>query len=278
MSEAVLVTGASSGIGEDAARTLAQRGFIVFAGVRNDADGARVATLHDNIRPVLLDVTNADHVAAAAETVAERGIPLRALVNNAGIAIGGPLEYLPLAELRRVFDVNLFGQIAVMQALLPLLRQTRGRLVFVGSISGRLAAPFVGPYSASKFALRAVADALRIELRPAGIGVSLIEPGAVKTPIWKKGRESRQRLLALFPPQALERYGAALEKLFAVTEREERVGMPVDRVSVAIVHAVTAPRPRATYLLGTPAKAGSVIAMLPPALRDRAVRASMGLP
>ncbi|MDB5072297.1 MAG: Retinol dehydrogenase, partial [Candidatus Eremiobacteraeota bacterium] len=171
-----------------------------------------------------------------------------------------------------------FGAVATAQAFLPQLRLSRGRLVFVGSISGRLSVPFIAPYSASKFALRAIADALRTELRPAGIAVSLIEPASVKTPIWQKGRDSRDTLLGLLPPKAMEYYGPQIEAVFAATAHEERIGMPVEHVSRAILHAVTARKPRATYLLGKPARLGSIIAILPPALRDRALRASLRLP
>ncbi|HZO93152.1 MAG TPA: SDR family oxidoreductase [Candidatus Baltobacteraceae bacterium] len=277
MTEAVLVTGASSGIGEDAARALARRGFVVYAGVRNDADAARVATLHENVRPVLLDVTDATQIAAAAQVVRERGVPLRALVNNAGVPVAGPLEYLPVEDLRRQFEINVVGQLAVTQAMLPFLRATRGRLVFIGSASGRITAPFLGPYSASKFALRALTDALRLELRTAGIAVSLIEPGSVKTPIWRKGRESRESLLTRLPAEAHERYGAALEKLFAATMHEEQRAMPVETVTAAVVAAITSANPRANAILGAAAKAGAVLAMLPIPLRDRAIRASVGL-
>jgi NAD(P)-dependent dehydrogenase (short-subunit alcohol dehydrogenase family) len=276
--EAVVVTGASSGIGADAAALLAREGYVAYAGVRSDADAARVATLHERVKPLRLDVTDADSVADAARTVRESGHALRAVVGNAGIAVAGPLEFLPVDELRRQFDVNVFGAVAVAQAFLPQLRASRGRLVFVGSISGRLSVPFIAPYSASKFALRAIADALRTELRPAGVAVSLIEPGSVKTPIWQKGRDSRERLLQILGPQAREAYAAQVDAVFAQTEREERAGMPVARVSRAILHAVRAPKPRATYLLGGAARAGSIVAMLPPALRDRVVRSSMRLP
>jgi short-subunit dehydrogenase len=138
--------------------------------------------------------------------------------------------------------------------------------------------PFVAPYSLSKFALRALADALRVELKPAGIAVSLLEPSAVKTPIWSKGRDSREALLALLPPQAMERYGAQMNAMFEQLEREERGAMPVEAVARAVLHAVTARKPRARYLLGIGARAGSVVALLPTALRDRAIRASMRLP
>jgi len=276
--EAVVVTGASSGIGAGAALMLAREGYLAFAGVRNDADAARAATLHEHVRPLRLDVTDRESVAEAARHVADSGHVLRGVVCNAGVAVAGPLEFLPVDELRRQFEINVFGAVATAQAFLPQLRASRGRLVFVGSISGRLSVPFIAPYSASKFALRAIADALRVELRPAGIGVSLIEPASVKTPIWQKGRDSREALLAMLPPKTMEYYGPQIEAVFAQTTREERAGMPVDDVARAILHAVAARKPRARYLLGGAARAGSIVALLPPGLRDRALRASLKLP
>ena len=276
--EAVVVTGASSGIGEATAVAASRAGFLAFAGVRGDADATRLATLHPNVRAIRIEVTDAASIAAAAQVVAACGLPLRGVVSNAGIAVGGPLEFLPVDQLRRLFEVNVFGSVAVAQAFLPLLRSSHGRLVFVGSISGRLAIPFVAPYSASKFALRAIADALRLELRPAGVAVALIEPSSVKTPIWQKGRDSRGRLLEVLPPRAFEHYRTQIEAMFASTESEERTAIPVDQVSAAIIHALTARKPRTHYLLGKPARAGSIIAHLPAGLRDRAVRASMKLP
>jgi NAD(P)-dependent dehydrogenase (short-subunit alcohol dehydrogenase family) len=276
--EAIVVTGASTGIGAAAAETLAKDGFVVFAGVRTDADAARLAALHPNLRPLRLDVTDRAQIAVAAEHVAASGFALRGLVNNAGVAVAGPLEFLPVDQLRRQFEINVFGAIEVSQAFLPLLRATRGRLVFVGSISGRLSVPFIGPYSASKFALRALTDAMRVELAPSGIDVALVEPGSVKTPIWEKGRASRESLLALLPPQTLDHYGPQLEALFEGTDREERSGMPVEVVSEAIRHALTARKPHANYVLGGAAKAGSILSMLPASLRDPAMRKSMRLP
>lgn len=275
--EAVVVTGASSGIGQATAVAAAQAGFLAFAGVRNDADAARVAALHPNLRTLRIEVTDHASIAAAAEIVASSGLALRGVVNNAGIAVAGPLEFLPVDELRRQFEVNVFGSVEVAQAFLPRLRRSRGRLVFVGSVSGRLAVPFIAPYSASKFALRAIVDALRVELRPFGIAVILIEPSSVKTPIWQKGRDSRSASLALLPPQAVEQYRAQIEAVFRLPESEERSAIPVERVSRAILHALTARTPRTHYFLGT-ARAGSLLAHLPAGLRDRALRASMKLP
>jgi NAD(P)-dependent dehydrogenase (short-subunit alcohol dehydrogenase family) len=276
--EAVVVTGASSGIGAALVELLAREGYVALAGVRGEAGVAAAETLHSDVRPLRLDVTDRASIDAAARAIAESGLPLRGVVCNAGIAVAGPLEYLPVDELRRQFEVNLFGALEVAQAFLPQLRAARGRLVFVGSSSGRLAVPFIAPYSASKFALRALTDGLRVELAPFGVSVSLVEPSAVKTPIWAKGRASKPALMAQLPPQALERYGAAIEAVFAATDREERGAMPVATVTHAIRHALTAPKPRANYLLGTAARAGSIVALLPASVRDRLVRKTLRLP
>jgi NAD(P)-dependent dehydrogenase (short-subunit alcohol dehydrogenase family) len=278
MNKAVAVTGASTGIGAATVALLAKYGFIVYAGVRSDADASRVAALHQNVRPLHVDVTDDQSIGAAARKIEAAGVPLCGLVNNAGIAVGGPLEIVPLQELRRQFEVNFFGAIAVTQRFLPLLRTSQpSRLVFVGSISGRLPVPYIAPYSASKFALRAAADALRVELAPMHIHVSLIEPGNVKTPIWEKGR--RQANDAAIPENAPPHYRTAVAALVRQTEREERAGMPVERVSEAILGALTSRRPRAYYLLGAPARIGSVIAtLLPPRVRDDLIRRAMRLP
>lgn len=275
--QAVMITGASTGIGEATALLLAREGFVVFAGVRQNADGERLTAQNPSIRPVIVDVTLPDTIAAAAQLVAESGVPLRGLVNNAGIALAGPLEFLPVEHLRRQFDVNVFGHVAVSQAFLPALRKTKGRIVFVGSIAGLLATPFVGPYSASKFALEAVADVFRLELAPAGIAVSLLEPGAVKTPIWAKGRAGGDTLAKRLGPQAMERYGDAMTRLIELTAVQERDGMPAEVCARAILHALTARRPRARYLLGGPARMQRLISYLPERARDAIVRKVMGL-
>lgn len=276
-SAAVVVSGASTGIGLATAALLARDGYLVFAGVRNDGDARRLAAEHPNLRPVTLDVTDAATIARAFDTVTASGVALKAVVSNAGIALGGPLEHLPLDQLRRQLEVNVVGALALVQAALPLL-PAGGRVVFVGSISGRLAVPYIGPYSASKFALRALADALRVELAPAGIAVALIEPGSVNTPIWSKGRASEERIASSLAGTPRAHYRAAMERVLGQTESEERAGMPPERVARAIAHAIASPRPRANYLLGAPARIGSLLALLPPAWRDRATRAAMRLP
>lgn len=274
----VVVSGASTGIGEATVRLLASKGYIAFAGVRNEADAERLRAASERIRPILLDVTDADSIRRAVGEIVATGIPLLGVVSNAGIAVGGPLELLPVDELRHQFEVNIIGALAVVQAFLPHLPERRGRIVFVGSIAGRLPMPYVGPYSASKFALRALSDVLRFELTPSDIKVALIEPGSVRTPIWRKGRANRSRLTELLGSATRRHYQQAMETVLKQTEIEERDGMPVDVVSQTILDALTAEKPRTNYLLGTSAKMGSIIALLPPNIRDRALRRGMRLP
>jgi NAD(P)-dependent dehydrogenase (short-subunit alcohol dehydrogenase family) len=262
----VLVTGASSGIGEACARRLARRGWRVLAGVRTPEDGARLEAA--GASPVLLDVTNAEQIAAVAESV---GGELDGLVDNAGIAIAAPLEVVPLDELRRQLEVNVIGQVAVLQAVLPALRAARGRVVLMGSIAGRSALPFLGPYAASKFALEAVADSLRVELRPWGIGVSIVEPGSIRTPIWTKGAARADELRAGFPAGAQELYGAAVERFRAVAAKRGAGGAGPDEVAKAVEHALTADRPKPRYLVGRDAKIRARLQRLPTRLRDRVI-------
>ena len=270
--DVVLVTGASTGIGFACADLLARNNFTVFAGVRTEADAQRLACLHENVRPVTLDVCNSEQIDAAAKTIRSSGMPLAGLVNNAGIALGGPLEYLPLDALRKQFEVNFFGAFAVTLACLPMLRAARGRIVMMSSVSGEIAPPFVGPYSASKFALEAMSDSLRMELAPSGIRVSVIQPGNVKTPIWQKGRERRDEMLARLPAAALEHYGAQIDALMALTEHEERTGIEASLVADTVLHALAAQNPRTRYPVGSPPPWQRRIAtLMPDAQRDRAI-------
>jgi len=212
------------------------------------------------------------------ETAQSNHGPLRALVNNAGIAIAGPLEYLPVEELRRQFEINVFAPIAVAQAFLPLLRESRGRIICVGSIAGRLSAPCVGPYSSSKAALASLVDALRQELASTGVAVSLLEFAAVKTPIWAKGRESKDEMIAKLPPLAMTHYGHVMDAVVKQTQHEERHGMEPSVIAQTILAALRAARPRERYVIGKQAKVQSVAALLPPRTRDRLIRKAMNLP
>lgn len=279
---AVVVTGASSGIGKACALRLARAGYHVFAGVRRQADQiALQAAGRDRITPLLLDVTDQAGIdAAAARVVSIAGdTGLAGLVNNAGIAVGSPLEFVPIEDLRRQLEVNVIGQIAVTQALLPLLRAARGRIVFMGSISGLMTPPFLGPYSASKFALEALTDALRIELRPWGIEVCIVEPGGIATPIWDKSLAAAADLERRLPPHAQQLYGEAIAAVRTATLRRVGAGIPPDRVARVVLHAIAASRPRTRYVVGGRARLRILLAgHLPDRLRDRLIVRAMQLP
>lgn len=246
----VLITGASTGIGEACAHYFAHRGWRVFAGVRQRADARRLAS--DSITPVILDVTKPQHIEKAitqiTEAVGEAG--LHGLVNNAGVAVAGPFEFLEIDELRRQMEVNFIAQVAVTQAALPLLRRGPGRIANMSSVSGRIAAPMFGPYAASKFALEAFTDSLRRELIPWDIHVASIEPGAIKTEIWKKGEAYAQERLDALPPKAATYYGQLLSKIVRYTQRADARGLHPDVVAAATFHALSAPRPKTRYVVG----------------------------
>jgi NAD(P)-dependent dehydrogenase (short-subunit alcohol dehydrogenase family) len=270
----VLVTGASSGIGEATALHLNELGFDAVAAVRKDEDAERLAV--SGLRTVRLDVSDTGQIAAACDEL--DGAPLAGLVNNAGIAVAAPLEFLPLDQLRRQLEVNLIGQLAVTQAFLPALRAGRGRIVNVSSIGGRVALPLVGAYNASKFALEAVSDSLRREVRSQGVDVIVIEPGGVKTPIWRKGDELATELTADMPPEAERLYGRLIEALRRHTTKiATETGIEPREVAEAIGRAMTAKRPRARYLVGRDAKTREAAArVLPDRVMDRMIGRAMG--
>jgi NAD(P)-dependent dehydrogenase (short-subunit alcohol dehydrogenase family) len=260
---AVVITGASTGIGAVSATHLAGIGFRVFAGVRKPEDAERARD--SGLEPLTLDVTDADSIRFAVEQVGDA--PLAGLVNNAGIAVAGPLEFIPVDEFRRQLDVNVVGQVAVTQAFLPALRKTRGRVINMGSIGGRVALPLLSPYAASKFALEAITDSLRRELRPWGMHVAIIEPAAIATPIWDKSRAANEELAKDAPPEAEELYGKLIERIRAETIELSRSGLPPIEVAKAVEHALTADKPKTRYLIGRAAKGRAAAAALLP---DRA--------
>jgi NAD(P)-dependent dehydrogenase (short-subunit alcohol dehydrogenase family) len=270
-SGAVVITGTSTGIGRATAVRLAGMGFRVFAGVRKPADADELAQT-PGITPLIIDVTDAASVAAAAETVAGQtgSAGLRGLVNNAGITVPGPLEFLPLDDLRRQLEVNVVGQISVTQAFLPQLRTARGRIVNIGSIGGRMSTPFIGAYHISKFGMEALSDSLRMELRPWGIHVALIEPGSIATLLWERGRAAADGLLAKLPPRAEQLYGGAINAMREASAKFEKQGIPPDKVAKAIAHALTAKTPKTRYLVGMDAHAQAILAtIVPDRLMDR---------
>jgi NAD(P)-dependent dehydrogenase (short-subunit alcohol dehydrogenase family) len=271
----VLVTGASSGIGKATALHLKELGFDALAAVRKDEDAERLAV--SGLRTVRIDVTDSDSIAAARADLGDG--PLAGLVNNAGIAVAAPLEFLPVDQFRHQLEVNLVGQLAVTQQFLPALRAGRGRIVNVSSIGGRVALPLVGAYHASKFALEAISDTLRRELLSQGVDVVVIEPGGVKTPIWKKGDELATELVADMPPEAGRLYGRQVAALREQTVKiAAETGIEPREVAEAIGHALTAKRPRARYLVGRDAKIRApAAAVLPARVMDRLVARAMGL-
>lgn len=273
----VVVTGASSGIGETSARHLASLGFNVFAGVRSDADAERVAGAR--IEPLRIDVTDQASVDAAAAQVGEAAgnVGLAALVNNAGIAVAGPLEFVDIVNFQRQMDVNVTGVLRATQAFLPLIRQARGRIVNISSIGGRVAIPLVGPYAASKFAVEGMSDSLRRELRPWRIHVALIEPGAVATPIWDKSIDESDELLDQAPPELTERYGEIVEAIKRESRKNAIDGTPPQDVADAVAHAVTADKPKTRYLVGRDAKMrGPIAKVMPDRVMDAAIGRALG--
>lgn len=285
---AVLITGASKGIGEACMLRLVAAGFRVYAGVRSVAAGAAVQRRGGAaVEPVILDVTDPDQIHAAVARIRDgtRDHGLHAVINNAGIAAAGPMEFLPVDELRRQLEVNFVGQIAVTQACLPLLRRARevagrdarnagpnvrgaGRTIFMSSVSGRSALPFIGAYAASKFALEAAADALRVELRPFGLDVVLIEPGVITTPIWETSARAAEHSVSRMPAASEQYYGRTAAALLERVARGMH-GLPPERVADVVLRALTARRPRARYVVGIDARARITLeALLPDRVRD----------
>jgi NAD(P)-dependent dehydrogenase (short-subunit alcohol dehydrogenase family) len=280
-----LITGASTGIGEATALRLAGAGWTVLAGVRSEQDGARLLAKDSSgrIEPVTLDVTDFEQIRQAAARVSELGgggeaSPgrLDALVNNAGIGFGGPLELLHPDHLRKQFDVNVLGQVAVTQALLPALRVAHGRIVFMSSVGGRVAMAFTAPYAASKHAIEALGDALRVELASSHVQVALVEPGSVATPIWDKARETGDQVSV--PPQLQKEYGkvpAAMDKALQDTAKR---GVPAEQVAQTIERALSARRMKSRYVVGRDARA-MILArgLLPDHLFDRVAKRVLGV-
>ena len=278
---AVVVTGASTGIGAACALHLDRLGFMVFAGVRKAEDGTTLQQQGSGLIPLLLDVTDGALIqqahALVAKKVGSRG--LYGLVNNAGIAVVGPLEAVPIPDLRRQLEINVIGQVAVTQAFLSLIRQARGRIVNMGSIAGRGAMPLMGPYSASKFALEAMTDALRLELQQWGIHVSIVEPGAIATPIWEKSGKDATDLEAALPTDMRSRYAALVAAVRKVVGEASARAIPTDWVAQVVEHALTAPRPKTRYLVGTDAKLRALmIKILPDRLSDSVLTWALKLP
>ncbi|HEY6636603.1 MAG TPA: SDR family NAD(P)-dependent oxidoreductase [Solirubrobacterales bacterium] len=257
---AVVVTGASTGIGRATALQLDAEGYRVFAGVRKETDARELAKDgSDRLTPVTLDVTHAGQIESArqevADAVGEEG--LVGLVNNAGVGGGGPIEFMPLDELRDTLEVNLIGQVAVTQAFIPLIRRAKGTIVFIASIGGRVASPFMSPYNTSKFAIEALGESLRHELRPWEIEVVVVEPGSIDTEIWSKGGEQVRERLEGMPEDARRLYGRQITRFGEVLNETASRGIAPEKVAEVVHKAIASENPRHRYLVGTDAKIGA---------------------
>ncbi|MCW2857788.1 MAG: Oxidoreductase, short chain dehydrogenase/reductase family protein [Marmoricola sp.] len=272
----VLVTGAGRGIGRATTIRLAAAGWHVLAGVRRTEDGERLAAeVTGTVEPVQLDITSADDIAA----LGGRLTSLDAVVNNAGIVVGGPIEGLPLDDLRRQLEVNVVGQVAVTQAVLPLLRTSKGRVVFVSSLSGRIVTPMTGAYNASKFALEAVADALRMEVQPWRIKVSLVEPAQTDTDMWQTAEDELDATVESLTPDHRTLYDAHIAGMRKMIPMSQRMASPADKVAAAIERALTAGRPRARYVVGAGPKVQNAMARVTPTpMLDGMLRRVSGVP
>lgn len=271
----MVVTGASTGIGAATARLMAQRGFHVLAGVRRDRDADAIRTA--GVEPMLLDITNPEHIRALAIRVREDpyGRPLRALVNNAAVQANVPIEAFELDQWRNMFEVNLFGQVAITQALLPTLLDHGGRVINVSSVGGRVAMATYGPYAGTKFALEAVSDSLRRELAPHGVRVVVVEPGAVRTKMLGRAVASAHESVATMPPEKRRRYGGLISAVNAQAESSTKSGLPPEAAAAVIAKAITVRKPRTRYTVGREAALLTLARLLPDRLLDRILAAAL---
>jgi NAD(P)-dependent dehydrogenase (short-subunit alcohol dehydrogenase family) len=271
---AIVITGASTGMGEHCALGLAARGYRVFAGVRKAADGEALRSRASGaLEPVLLDVTDEAQVREAAHTVerALAGAPLVALWNNAGITVNGPLEFVPLPDLRRQLEVNVIGQVATTQAFLPLVRRAKGRILITGSIGGFFATPMLTPYCMSKYAMEAMADGLRRELRPLGVHVVLLEPGGIQSKIWEKGVSESEAFLQQAPPELLEVYGGLVNAVRRLAPQMAQAAAPPQAVLDCVVDALESSRPKTRYRMGHNSTVQRIVSILPDRWQDMLV-------
>ena len=273
----VLVTGAARGIGKAIVEHLASTGWDVIAGVRREEDANAITKVDpQRVSAVILDITDADHIAKLADALPPR---LDAVVNNAGVAVGGPIETVTPDDWRNILEVNVIGQFAVARAVLPKLRESRGRILFISSVNGRIATPMLGPYSASKFALEAGCDALRVELRGWGVSVVLIEPAQTDTDMWRTAGDMVAQIEADMSPDDRDLYAKHIAGMKKFVPRARKMASPTTKVVAVVQEALTARRPRARYVVALMPKIQTVLVTnMPVALRDRLMTMMVGLP
>lgn len=270
----ILISGASTGIGRASAIHLARKGHAVWAGVRTEKSFDDLKKLNvRGLTPILLDVTNSKSILAAVSELKKKAGMLHALINNAGVAVGGPIEGLSMDDWRRQFEINFFGLVELTKACLPMLRESKGRVINMSSLAGRIASPYLGPYSASKYALEAFSDSLRREVRKYGVRVSIVEPGPIATPIWEKSVTTATHLKSELSDEIMQLYGASLQKFFDNMQKAGATASPVSVVIKAVEHALTAREPRSRYPVGRGVGFMTKVSnVLPDAWMDRLLR------
>jgi NAD(P)-dependent dehydrogenase (short-subunit alcohol dehydrogenase family) len=267
--ELAIVTGASTGMGAATARELARRKFHVLAGVRRDQDADAIRG--PGVEPVILDITNAEHIRSLVHRVQNdpQGRAVRGLVNNAAVQANVPFEVFAIAEWRRMFEVNLFGHVAMTQALLPALIRSRGRVINISSVGGKVAMATYGPYAATKFALEAASDSLRRELAPTGVQVVVIEPGAVRTEMLDRAIATADKSVSTMTPEQSQRYGPLVHAVNTQAVLSTKSGVSADAAARVVAKAVIARKPRTRYTIGREAAAIRLVRFLPDRTLDR---------
>ncbi|MEC9282239.1 MAG: SDR family oxidoreductase [Bdellovibrionota bacterium] len=271
MSKIALISGCSSGIGQGIAEALAAKSWVVYAGVRSEADFKRLDSLSENIYPIYLDVTKEEQISACFKNISEKHDKIDVLINNAGIATGAPIEASEMQVWRKLFDVNVFGLVALTKKTLPLIRNAKGRIINISSISGLVASPFMGTYAASKFAVEALSDSLRREVKDQGIHISLIEPGPIKTKIWDKAMIESKAAIDAYDSNIKDVYGKAIEKFKALIDNAVEEAVPVEEVTKVLLHACTSNSPKTRYMVSKNKNLIRIIRSLPDKLADKLI-------
>lgn len=277
-----IVTGASTGIGLEIVKTLARNDHFVYAGVRKEADASELEKIGSNVKAVIMDVTKPEQLAAAYQKIAaecDPQLPVN-LVNNAGIAVSAPIEGVELQALRDQFEVNVFGAVSACQAFSPLIRQNKGRIVMIGSVSGLVSVPFLGVYSASKFALEAITASLRMEMSLFGVKVFMVRPGQIATPIWDKNFAREQELMESMPKEMRGRYSEAIKNFVRTVKGDVPGAISPRRVADAVADCLEKKNPVRTRIVASMQTHLGIIAALrlPLSFREKALAKKYGLP
>jgi len=277
--KSIIITGASTGIGEAIAVHLAKQGYKVYAGYRKEADAEKLKLACGNIVPVKLDVCSAEEIENVRLLVEKNEKECIALINNAGIAVAAPLEGVPMEDFRKQLDINVHGLLMTTQAFIPILRKTKGTIIHIGSIAGKVSAPFLGPYSASKFAVEAISDALRMELRPWGIKVICVEPGSIQTPIWDKSLEASTDMENRISEDIKSLYQQQILTIRKMSKKIEARGIPAQKVAEVVEKIIKSSNPKARYVIGLDAKIQKILKwLLPDKWLDKILCKNLRLP